>query len=185
MPRMNKLLVTVVLASVYLFVSFRAHAQSPGTSLTLYSLIQQLSIRADAMQARVDANAGPASSAQNIDVLQLGLSNSVYYINIGAWGASCGTDAEWNQGSVYAVVDGLELPLLPNSTSLRPDVAAAYSGFCQGGTQFPTRSGVNYTIPAAIFGTGPSGDGWHAVKLRTYDLYGRMSETPYGFVQVP
>lgn len=171
-------------AVLVLGIGLGLSAQNRTSTLTLYTVIQQLSTRVDILQRRADQYAGPAESRQSLDVVEPYQVGDEWFLRAQGWAFSCSPDATHNFGSVYVVIDDLEIPLSPQSRPERLDVVAAFAGFC-GDLYVPALNGQNYEIPMAIFGSGPSEDGWHAVKLRTYDRYGRMSETDYTHVRVP
>lgn len=176
---------TILFAVIGLLVCAAvARSQNSQTTLSVWTILQQLSVRVDNLQARLDATAGPPASAQSLDVATATTSGGEHYLEAAGWAFSCGPDPVVNFGGSFLVVDDLELPLMPVARVERPDVTAAYAGFCPG-AYVPTRSGVSYMVPLALFGSGPSENNWHAVKLRTYDTQGRMSETAYTFVHAP
>jgi len=159
-------------------------AYSRTAPLTTLDMIRQLSVRTDAIQARIDATGPPATSTESLDVLAAHTIDGEPYASVQGWAFGCSDDDD-NYAVEYVVVDDIELPTLPVSRVDRPDVVAALTGFCPPGQQVPERIGVNFEIPMRIFGAGTSGNQFHAFKLRTYDAHGRSHETPYRFLQVP
>jgi hypothetical protein len=176
--------IAVVAVGVVCVLAGTAVAQVLG-DVTTRSLIWRLSLRLDSVQARLDAQGAPAQAWASADIVGTYLYAGVGHVTVQGWAFSCSSGTYWDSGHAVVVIDDIEVPLWPNSRVDRADVVSAFAGACPGNSYVPLHNGVNYDIPLTWFEGGVDNNGWHAVKLRSYDSAGRMFETAYTFVHNP
>lgn len=188
----------VLVLATLLGAALPLHAQpvSPSTDtppVTTVSLLRQLSLRVDALQVRSDlltpggdaANSGIAVIGEAKAVLPAG--GSQYRIVVDGWGLICSAlSQDFDFARVQIVLDDVEMGVRVTRHA-RADVeaivtpwhCARYNGYA------PLNSGIRALIDPRALGRGPDGDHWHDVKIRVYDLFGRIRDSQPVRVFVP
>jgi hypothetical protein len=154
-------------------------AQGPPLSTLRHIYVQQQQV--DALQARLDGSFVPAIVALNPPAM-----NPSGALEVSGWAFRCG---EEDGGRLVVLIDGVqsvqadERPL-PEKRHIprqpRPDVAnQANSTFCVlQGSYVPTNNAGFWTlVDVSAYSLGWNGNGCHTVKVRLYDLGGRMKES--------
>lgn len=180
-----------VLAVVATLVGLSAPAAqaqdvAPAEPVSPQSLMRQLSLRLDALQTRSDLLT-PGGDAFNSGFAIVGEAKAVpnttgthYDLSVDGWGLICSAlSTRTDFGRPEIVVDDVETGVRVRRYR-RVDVEAIltpqyciplYHGYA------PLDSGIRATVDVRSFGLGPDGDHWHTVKIRIYDLFGRMRDS--------
>lgn len=154
-----------------------------GSDLTPTDLLRHLSQRVDTLQRRADLKTGGGDETNSAIAALAPVTTSSadgrVTLHVSGWALVCGFGSPTDYSRPQIVVDGIETGVAIERWA-RPDVQSLlttyyclprFRGFA------PLNAGISARVDARVFGRGPKDDGWHEVKIRVYDLWGRARDS--------
>lgn len=133
-------------------------------------ILESLQRQVDTLQARLDGP-GELYMRATVDYVAPGSPGTIV---VGGWAFAKG---EADGARLVLMIDGVQSgQALPENFYRwdRPDVSAAYAGFCAAAG---AQAGFQTVASLTSFEPGRQGDAWHEIRVRVYDRLGRKTDS--------